>query len=128
MRLQWGTRHWLATALVAWAAPAGAGPADVVGAKAECEGTRCRFAVTVRHADTGWDHYVDRWEVVAPDGRVLGTRVLQHPHVGEQPFTRSLDGIEIPVAVRDVTLRAHDSVHGAGGAVVKVTLPERTAD
>ena len=27
--------------------------------------------MTVRHADTGWDHYADKWDVVAPDGAVL---------------------------------------------------------
>ena len=43
--------------------------------------------VTVQHADTGWDHYADAWEVLAPDGTVLGTRTLLHPHTDEQPFT-----------------------------------------
>ena len=70
--------------------PARAGEADVV----RLEATRIspgvwRFDVTVRHADEGWDHYADRWDVIGPDGAVLATRVLLHPHVGEQPFTRS---------------------------------------
>ena len=34
---------------------------------------RWRFDVTVRHADEGWDHYADKWDVVAPDGTVLAT-------------------------------------------------------
>ncbi len=54
---------------------AGAGPADVVDAVASAEqvGT-WRFDVTVRHADAGWEHYADRWEVVNPaDGTILGT-------------------------------------------------------
>ena len=51
--------------------------------------------VTLRHADTGWDHYANRWEVIGPDGRVLATRVLYHPHVNEQPFTRS-ETIQVP--------------------------------
>ena len=38
-----------------------------------------RFSVTLRHADSGWDHYADKWDVVAPDGKVLGARVLLHP-------------------------------------------------
>ncbi len=54
------------------------------------------FEVTLRHADDGWDHYADGWEVVGPDGTVLGTRVLYHPHVQEQPFTRGLSGVKIP--------------------------------
>lgn len=46
--------------------------------------------VTLRHPDTGWDHYADGWEVLDAAGNRLGLRVLAHPHVHEQPFTRSL--------------------------------------
>ena len=81
-----------------------------------------RFDVTVQHADTGWDHYADAWEVLAPDGTVLGTRTLLHPHVDEQPFTRSLTGLQIPDGVTEVTVRAHDSVHGHGGREAVVEL------
>ncbi|MEM8689501.1 MAG: hypothetical protein AAGF81_19395 [Pseudomonadota bacterium] len=80
------------------------------------------FNVTVRHADEGWEHYANRWDVVAPDGTVLGTRVLVHPHVDEQPFTRSLRGVEIPEGLKSVIIRAHDSVHQLGGAEVTVEL------
>ena len=38
---------------------------------------------------TGWEHYANKWDVVGPDDTILGTRVLLHPHVNEQPFTRS---------------------------------------
>ncbi len=53
-----------------------------------------RFDVTLTHPDTGWDHYADGWRVEDADGVILGTRVLGHPHVNEQPFTRSftIDG------------------------------------
>ncbi len=111
----------LAVALVAAAAGAGAGEADVVAARAACAAT-CRFVVTVRHADTGWDHYADRFEVLDPDGRVLATRVLRHPHVDEQPFTRALDGVRVPAGVARVRIRAGDSVHGFGGAEVDVAI------
>ena len=73
-----------------------------------------RFDVTLRHADTGWEHYADAWSVIGPDGAVLGKRVLAHPHVNEQPFTRSLTGVAIPEGVTSVRLRPHDSVHGDG--------------
>ena len=39
-----------------------------------------RIEVTVEHADAGWDHYADAWDVLATDGTVLGTRTLLHPH------------------------------------------------
>ncbi len=90
-----------------------AGEADVLDVKVlkKAAGTY-DFEVTVRHADTGWDHYADKWDVVAPDGAVLGTRVLLHPHEDEQPFTRSLTGLRIPAGVDRVTVCAHDKVHG----------------
>jgi hypothetical protein len=101
-----------------------AGEADVLAAKATCNADRvCRFSVTVRHADVGWDHYADRWEVLTESGEVLGTRVLRHPHVNEQPFTRFLAGAKIPEGIRRVRIRAHDSVHSHGGAEVVVEVP-----
>ena len=101
-----------------------AGEADVLKVEAAAQGDGFwRFRVTVAHADGGWDHYADKWDVVAPDGTVLSTRVLLHPHVGEQPFTRALGGVTIPENVAEVTLRAHDSVHGYGGREATVALP-----
>ncbi len=83
-----------------------------------------RFEVTLRHADSGWDHYADRWEILSPDGRLIATRALYHPHVDEQPFTRGLGHVEIPAGVHRVEVRGHDSVHGDGDAVA-VELPTR---
>jgi hypothetical protein len=111
--------------LLALCAPfANADKADVVGVEVRCEGD-CRFDVSLRHADSGWDHYADRWEVVAPDGRVLATRILYHPHVNEQPFTRSLSGVDIPAGIDHVIIRGRDSVHGYGGLEQRVDLPAR---
>jgi hypothetical protein len=107
----------------AWAM---AGPADVVSVSVTANATgQFRFTVTVRHADAGWDHYADRWEVLTMDGKLLGTRTLYHPHLNEQPFTRELAGVSIPEDVKEVVIRAHDSVHGFAGATQKVTLPGR---
>lgn len=103
-----------------------AGPSDVTNVTVRAQGDgRFRFDVTVRHADEGWDHYADIWEVVGADGVVYGQRVLAHPHVNEQPFTRSQSGIEIPDDVSEVTVRAGDKVHGFGGKEMLVKLPGR---
>ena len=75
------------------------------------------FDVTLRHPDTGWDHYADGWEVLAPDGTRLGFRELLHPHVNEQPFTRSLSGVKVPPGVTEVTVRPRCSVDGWGAPV-----------
>ena len=80
--------------------------------------------VTLVHEDAGWEHYADAWEVVAPDGTVLGTRELLHPHEREQPFTRSLSGVQVPKGVAAVTIRARDKVHGFGGKEMRVELAE----
>ena len=82
-----------------------------------------RIDVTVQHADEGWDHYADRWEVLSPDGTVLATRVLHHPHVEEQPFTRSLSGVRIPEGIDEIVVRARDSRDGYGGRTLRVKLP-----
>ena len=99
------------------------GKADVIDVKIKRTGDDIYwFGVTVLHQDEGWDHYADRWDVVAPDGTALGTRTLLHPHEEEQPFTRSLGGVKIPGTVRNVIIRAHDSIHGYGGKEVTVDL------
>lgn len=102
-----------------------AGESDVIAVKVSRSGDALyHFDVTLQHEDTGWDHYANQWEVLAPDGTVLGTRVLYHPHVNEQPFTRSLSGVKIPAEIKQVTIRSYDSVHGAGGKEIVVDLSE----
>ena len=100
-----------------------AGEADVVRVviKKTSDG-QFRIDTTVRHEDTGWDHYANRWDVVAPDGSVIGSRILHHPHENEQPFTRSLT-LAIPDNIKEVTVRAHDSVHELGGAEILMAVP-----
>ncbi len=102
-----------------------AGEADVKGVEVTRSNDKYDFSVTVQHADEGWDHYANKWEVVGEDGTVYATRVLAHPHVGEQPFTRSLSGVELPDGVTTVIIRAADSVHELGGQEMAVKLSDR---
>lgn len=94
------------------AAPALADPARVVGVEATRAGGAWAFDVTLEHGDTGWDDYADGWRVETPDGAILGERPLLHPHVNEQPFTRSLSGVAVPEGVTEVTIRARTTVEG----------------
>jgi len=87
-------------------------------------GASWSFSVTLSHPDTGWDHYADGWEVLAPDGIRLGFRELLHPHVNEQPFTRSQSGIRVPVGIDKVLIRARDNVDGWAEGTVEFTLPK----
>ena len=73
------------------------------------------FGVSVRHNDQGWKHYADGWEVIDFEGNQLGYRQLAHPHDHEQPFTRSLCDIKIPLEVTQVIIRAKCNKHGFGG-------------
>ena len=82
-----------------------------------------RFSVTISHPDTGWDHYADGWRVRDMEGNELGMRVLFHPHVDEQPFTRSLDGVKIPEGTREVQVQARDLPAGWNAGTTIVQLP-----
>lgn len=79
-----------------------------------------RFSVTLSHPDTGWNHYADGWEVLDADGNSLGIRDLVHPHVTEQPFTRSLSGVVVPEGATVVYVRARCNVDGWSDALFEV--------
>lgn len=103
-----------------------AGDVEIEHASFRHSGGSWSVDVTLRHADTGWDHYADAWRVVGADGSVLGTRTLYHPHENEQPFTRSLDGVMIPDGDAKVYVEAHDKVHGWSRQRLEVDLGART--
>ena len=99
------------------------GCAHVIDATAEDRGGSWTVTATVKSADTGWDKYADAWQVRGPDDRLLGERILAHPHENEQPFTRSLSGIDIPEGVDTVTVAARDSVLGFCGDEFVLEVP-----
>lgn len=86
--------------------PALADPPTVVASRVDGS----RVSVTLSHPDTGWDHYADGWRIEDQNGTVLGTRELLHPHVNEQPFERSLGGLDLPDG--PLFVRAKCSVDG----------------
>ena len=100
-----------------------AGESDVVDVTIESlGGGKFRVNATLSHEDTGWDHYADRWDVLDESGNVLGVRELAHPHVNEQPFTRSVS-VSIPESVKTITVQSNDSVHGTGGKTFSIDVP-----
>ena len=99
-----------------------AGETRIVDVKVQCSAS-CTFSVTLEHDDEGWDHYANQWDVVTMDGKLLKSRVLFHPHVNEQPFTRSLSGVKIPAGTKSVKIRAKDSVHGYSKQEYTVQIP-----
>lgn len=101
-----------------------AGDANVLQVNPSCtKDLVCSFDVTVEHADSGWDHYANKWDVLTTDGTIVASRELLHPHENEQPFTRSLHDVKLPAGTKEVDVRAYDSVHGYGGQMVRVSIP-----
>jgi hypothetical protein len=114
----------LLVAALLFAGTALAGEADVVDVKARRNAAGSYdFDVTVKSVDKGWEHYADAFEVLAPDGTILGRRVLLHPHETEQPFTRELHGVKVPPGVTHVTVRARHKPKGYDGEAMRVALP-----
>lgn len=108
--------------LALFAAPALADPPVIQNVKMRKSGDSWTFDVTIRHGDTGWDDYADRWRILDRNGNELGMRNLAHPHVDEQPFTRSLSGVRIPEGETEVAVQVSDSVAGWSSEIKKVKL------
>jgi len=116
-------QSWITTLLLMFTSlSATAGSSEVIDADVSKRDDTYHFSVTIKHADTGWDHYADGWRVETDAGDVLGTRVLAHPHETEQPFTRSLSGVELPEGMMTVQIRAKCSVDGWSKDTVEFRL------
>jgi len=81
-----------------------------------------RADVTLNHADTGWKHYADAWRLVDGQGNEIGKRTLYHPHVNEQPFTRSLSSFQILENTKIVYIEAHDLNRGWSKNKLKINM------
>ena len=109
-------------ALALSATPALADPPVINAVTASRSGDTWSFDVTLSHGDTGWDHYADAWRVLDPQGNELGVRNLAHPHVEEQPFTRSLSNVRVPADVTEVDIQARDNLTGWSPTLKRVRL------
>ncbi len=99
-----------------------ADPPQVLAAKVNRSGMFWRIDVTLKHPDTGWDHYADLWQVTDAKGNVLAKRKLLHPHVDEQPFTRSLTNVNIPDGTSEVFISAKCSKGDWGADKFRVPI------
>ncbi len=97
---------------------------DVIDVEAERVGSGpMDFDVTISSPYDTPERYADAWRVV--DGvtdEVLGIRELTHDHQNEQPFTRSLRGVEVPESVTEIRIEARDSVNGWGGQSITLDI------
>ncbi len=104
-----------------------AGAADVIAATVRqgADGT-WSFEVTMRCDDRSAAHFCDRFEILTPTLRVVGVRRLLHDHTDEQPFTRELQGVNVPDGFpRGVLIRGHHNIRGYDGATLKLDLTAR---
>lgn len=98
---------------------------DVLAAVVEAEpGGTFRVSATLSSPYDSPERYADAWRVLTPEGAVLGIRELAHDHGGEQSFTRSLSGVEIPDGVPEVIVEGRDQLSGWGGDTVSSVVPE----
>ena len=98
--------------IAALAAPAWADQVEVRDASAHRVGETWTVSATLRHPDTGWDHYANGWEILDAKGNRLGFRELLHPHDTEQPFSRALSGVAIPQGTTEVFIRGYCNKDG----------------
>ncbi len=98
---------------------------DVIDADLERAGDTWRLDATLSSPYDTPERYADAFRAVTDDGTVLGVRELAHDHANEQPFTRSLTGLEIPDGVTNITVEGRDQAHGWGGDTVEIEVPSR---
>ncbi len=108
--------------LMASAQSAWADPAVIDNVRVTSEDGLWSFDVTISHGDTGWDDFVDAWRILDVDGNQIAIRELIHPHVDEQPLTRSLSGIELPDGATQVGIQVRDTVGGWDSKIRTVNL------
>ena len=97
---------------------------DVIAATAQLDGDGTwTFAATISSPYDTPERYADAWRVLGPDGTVFGVRELAHDHANEQPFTRSLSGVEIPAGVSVVEIQGRDLRNGWAPQRLEFELP-----
>ncbi len=111
-----------AAAITGMALPAMADGPVVEDVQMEKTGMGWRVSVTLSHDDTGWEHFADSWRIEDAEGKVIAVRKLMHPHVDEQPFTRSWSSVVLPDGTREIFVRAHCSKGGWHDETTRVKI------
>jgi hypothetical protein len=98
---------------------------DVIAVDVRADGERFDFDVTLSSPYDTPQRYADAFRVLGSDGVVFGERVLLHDHQFEQPFTRDLYDVAIPLGITSVIVQGRDQRFGYGGITMTVGLPGR---
>lgn len=122
----------LALFMLAASFAAVAGEADVIAVAVERDpGTEdvFNFRVTILSNDIDENYRAEAFEILAPDGRVLGRQEVTYTQgeqpftQGEQPFTREIENLKIPLGIDRVTVRVFHKPRGYDGQAVTIRLP-----
>lgn len=98
---------------------------DVEKVEVSGSGDSVTFDVTMSSPYDSPERYADGMRVRSADGKTTyGERELTHDHASEQPFTRSVDDVEIPEGVNEVVVEGRDQQSGWGGGTKTVTLEQ----
>lgn len=95
---------------------------DVVAAEVLGEDGIFSFEVTLSSPYDSADRHTDAFRVIGDDGVVYGLREMAFQHTGEQVYSRTLHGVEIPEGVTEVTIEGRDSTYGWGGEVATLAI------
>ncbi len=76
------------------------------------------FSVGVQSPDLGCQQFANWWEIITEDGNLIYRRLLNHSHIGEQPFIRSGGSVNIS-SDQVVIVRAHMNSSGYGVVTYK---------
>lgn len=109
-------------ATLASAALAGAEAPKVVSASILQEGDGWTVSVRISHPDSGWDHYASGWQVLAPDGTVLGLAEITHPHLDGEPILEELTGVHPPAGADHLMIRVRCTLDGWSARAFRLDL------
>ena len=75
---------------------------------------RYHFTAQIAHFDLSWEHFVDRWEIIGENRRVLATDNIYYPQIGGGVLVRLLTGVKVEPGTEYVIFRVHDKQDGYG--------------
>ncbi|MFQ3261654.1 hypothetical protein [Reinekea sp.] len=95
---------------------------NIINATYTVTGNIYRFDVTISSEYDSAQRYADAFRILDEDGVVYGIRELAHDHANEQPFTRSLSGVNIPDPINTLIIEGRDQKYGWGGETFLIKL------
>ncbi|WP_025273208.1 hypothetical protein [Haloglycomyces albus] len=97
---------------------------EIVDAVAERSHGRFTVTVTVSSPYDSSERWADAVRVLDSEHEPLHVHEFDHPHPTEQPFTRSIPDVGIPIDVTEIHLQARDSSNGWSPTTFDIDLDQ----